>query len=336
MTLLKEIIYVFFANLINFNLYLIKTLYKKNFVYSKKISFGDTFIFYINNYFKIKKYKLKIVILSKLEYEISKLFFSKKNIIKAFFLIPKFIPVYRINTLLLQKKNFNPNPSFEIDYSKKLTFNKFRILLKKILKKNINYISQEIVKLKNQKFILIFVKHYNKKSTFSGSESRQTSNFIKIYKTINFILKKKIKVVVMGNKYDNSLKILKKKYFNHKKVIFFNEISPHHSIFDQLYVHYYSLFYIGSDSGALIISRYLKKKMIIFDSIKDNDESYQKSKDNLILFKKIICNKKKQILSQQTHINNYRNIIGKYTIKENSFLEIKHALKKLNINLKIF
>jgi hypothetical protein len=333
MKLLKEIIYIFFSNWININLFLIKIFSKKKYIYSKKISFGDTFTFYINNYFKIKKYKLKIIIFSRLEHEISKLFFSKRFIIKTLFLIPKFIPVYRINILLLKKKYFKPSDDFELDYSKKLIFSNLKILLIKLLKKNINNVSQKVKKLGGQKFILIFVKHYKKNISLKGSEPRQTGNFQKIYQTINFLLKKKIKVVVMGNKYDKSLGMLKNKYYNRKNIIFFDKISLNHSIFDQLYVHYYSLFYIGSDSGALIISRYLKKKMIIFDSVRNNDESYQKSNDNLILFKKIIYNKKKQVLSQQTHINNIKNIVGKYVIKENSYLEIKNALKKMNYKL---
>jgi len=333
MKLLKEVIYIFFSNLININLFIIKIFKKKNYIYSKKISFGDTFIFYINNYFKIKRYKLKIIVFSKLEHEISKLFFPKRFIIKTLFLIPKFIPVYRINILLLQKKYFQPSTYYELDSSKKLIFLKLKVLLIKLLKKNINNVSEEVKKLRSQKFILIFVKHYNKNFSLKGSEPRQTSDFQKIYQTINFLLKNKIKIVVMGNKYDKSLGILKNKYCHSKNIIFFDKISLNYSIFDQLYVHYYSLFYIGSDSGALIISRYLKKKMIIFDSIRNKNESYQKSKDNLILFKKIIYNKKKQILSQQIHINNIENIDGKYIIKENSFLEIKNALSKMNYEL---
>lgn len=234
---------------------------------------------------------------------------------------------------MLQKKYFQPSDNYELDYSKKLIFNKLKVLLIKLLKKNINNVSQEIKKLRNEKFILIFVKHYKNNFGLKGSEPRQTSNFHKIYQTINYLLKNKIKVVVMGNKYDKSLEILKNKYCPSKNIVFFDKISLNYSIFDQLYVHYHSLFYIGSDSGALIISRYLKKKMIIFDSIRDKNESYQKSKDNLILFKKIIYNKKKQILSQQIHINNNENIVGKYIIKENSFLEVKNALSKMNCKL---
>ena len=333
MELLKEITYFFFSNLININLYLLKIFNKKKYIYSKKISFGDTFIFYINNYFKINKYKIKILIFSKLEHEISKLFFPKNSIIKTLILIPKFIPVYKINVLLLKKKNFETSANYELDYSKKLIFNKLKILLIKLLKKNIDKVSQKIKILKSQKFILIFVKHYNKNFRLNGSEPRQTSNFQKIYQTINFLLKNKINVVVMGNKYDKSLPILKSKYCNRKNIFFFNEISLNYSIFDQLYVHYYSLFYIGSDSGTLIMSRYLKKKMIIFDSVKNDDEFYQKSKSNIILFKKIIYKKKIQTLSQQDHVNNAPNIISKYTIKENSYLEIKNALQKLNRKL---
>ena len=49
MTLLKELIYAFYANLININLYLLNKISKNKYVYCNIISFGDCFTFYIEN-----------------------------------------------------------------------------------------------------------------------------------------------------------------------------------------------------------------------------------------------------------------------------------------------
>jgi hypothetical protein len=332
--MLKEFIYLFFCNVININLYLIKKFNKRRYVYSNKISFGDTFIFYIDNYFKVIKDKIKIIIFSKLEEDISRIFFTKKNIINIFFPIPRYVPVYRINVLLKKKKNFTSTASLEVDYSKRKLLNKHRMLLIKSLKKNMNLVSPEIKRLIDEKFILIFIKHYNNTNkNLNGSNARQTCNFHKVYKTINFLIKKKNKILILGDKFDKSVPILRAKYFNNNNVIFFSDVSSKKSIFDQLFVHYYSLLSIGSDSGTFMMSHYLKKKTIHFDAIKNSDESYQKLKNIKLLYKKIIYKNKIENLSQQAHLNNISNITNKFIIRETSFLEIKNQLKKINYNL---
>jgi len=192
--ILKKIIYIFFANLININIYLIKKFNKNNFTYihSNKISFGDTFIFYIENYEKIIKNNLKIIVFSKLEKRIADFFFSKKNIKNLLFLIPYFVPVYTINSLLRKKKNFISDISCEVNHNKRRIKNIHKILLLKLLKRNINLVSPKLKKIKNKKFVLMFIKHYNKSKLITdGTNSRHTLNFNKIYKIIDFFIKKK-------------------------------------------------------------------------------------------------------------------------------------------------
>ena len=196
--ILKKIIYVIFANLININLYFIKKFSKKKIIYSSKISFGDTFLFYIHNYFKISKNKINILIFSKLEKKIAEFFFNKKNIINTFLLIPNFVPVYGINFILKKKKYFAPDASFEINYKKRKILNKYKILLTKLLKKKITSVSPELKKIQNEKFILMFIKYYNNRNDITyGSNSRQTLNFNKIYRLMNLFLKKKIKINIL-------------------------------------------------------------------------------------------------------------------------------------------
>lgn len=333
MTLLKELIYAFYANLININLYLLNKISKYRYVYCNIISFGDCFTFYIENYYKIIKNKNKVLVLSKLEKDIAEIFFSKRNIASIFFLIPKFIPVYRISFLLQKKKYFKPDSSFKIDNSKIKILNKHRVLLIKLLKEKINLISPELKKIKNEKFILFFIKHYYKKNIITnGSDARQTCDLKKIYKTINFLINNKNKIIILGNKFDKSISVLKKKYFNNKYIRFFFNMSPNQSMLDQLYVHYYSLLSIGNDSGTFVMSKYLKKKIIFFDTMKSYSESYQKFRNIKMLYKKVNYRKNLQNFSL-SHLKDAYNINKKNLLKETSYLEIKKELKKKHYKL---
>jgi hypothetical protein len=259
---IKEYIYIFYANIININLYLIKKFNKQKYIYSNEISFGGTFAYYIENYSKIIQNNLKILVFSRLEKKIGEFFFSNNFIANLFILVPHFIPIYKINFLLKKKKYYEPTTLFEKYFPKKTKLsNKYKKLLINLLKKKINDVSPELKKLYNKKFIIIFVKHFNNTNTLINiSDIRQTIDFEKIYKTIDFFLKKKIKIIILGNNSDKSLPILKNKYLTNNKVLFFSDLSLNQSVIDQLYIHYYSLLSIGSDSGVFIMSMYLKKK----------------------------------------------------------------------------
>jgi ADP-heptose:LPS heptosyltransferase len=135
------------------------------------------------------------------------------------------------------------------------------------------------------------------------SDIRQTIDFEKIYKTIDFFLKKKIKIIILGNNSDKSLPILKNKYLTNNKVLFFSDLSLNQSVIDQLYIHYYSLLSIGSDSGAFIMSIYLKKKIIFFDAIiSPTYKFYKKNKNIVMLLKKIVVKKKIRALKYDDYL----------------------------------
>ena len=329
---LKKIIYLFFSKFINYNLFYFKTFSKHKYIYFNDFSFAGIFIFYLENYFEIKKKKLKVLIFSQLEKEISKLFFTTEQIKNIFLLIPTFIPLYGVNKLLVNEKYFTPKKSLFINWEKRKVLNKHKNLLIKLLKSKLNLISPELKKIQREKFILLFIKHYkNKKINFyDGSIARHTEKLNKIFKLINFFVKKKKIVVILGNNYDNSLPILKNKYKNYKQhsVLFFKDLSLKQSIYDQLFVHYFSSLSIGSDSGAFVMSQYLKKKILYFDAFQIKNQFYQKFKNTKTLYKKIIYDGKIENLSLD-NLNKIPKMHNKYLITENSFSEIVNGLKKI-------
>ena len=172
----------------------------------------------------------------------------------------------------------------------------------------------------------MFIKLFNNtKIPITALNNRQTVDFEKIYKTINFFLKKNIKVVILGNNFDKSLPILKNKYLTNNNILFFSDLSLSQSIVDQLYIHYYSLLSIGSDSGAFIMSVYLKKKIIFFDTIiSPTYKFYKKNKNIVVLLKKVIIKKKIRSLKVDDYL-----LKTKLEPIETSYNEIIKAYKSL-------
>jgi hypothetical protein len=330
--LLKKIIYIFFANIININLFFLKKVKGDDFVYFKIISFGDTFTYYINNYFKIKNKKIKILIFSQFEKKLSDFFFPNNKIKELLFLVPNFIPIYAINKFLNKKNNFTPNSTYDLDQAKLKVQNKHKNLLINLLKSKLNLVSEKLKKIHNEKYCVIFIKHNNtNKNDISDSNSRQTSDFKKIFKIINFLINYKSKVIILGDKSDKSVNILKIYYKNNKDIIFFKDLSNSYSVIDQLFLHQHSSLTIGNCSGAFIIPIYLKKKIIFFDYFKQNYYSLVHSKNIKNFYKKIIFNKnkKEQILTKKIldNIYNKKNSL-QFEIKENSYNEIKKQIEK--------
>ena len=318
----KKIIYKLITKLIIINLIFYKKFSSKNNIYFRHISFGDSFTNYIENYDVIKKKKLKVLVLSKLEKKIADFIFHGNQISKIFFLIPSFIPVYTIRSLLNKSEYFIPTKIYDPDLETIKARNKHKNLLVKLLKKNIQFVSDELIKFKKQKYFLISIKHFNNdKEQIDPSYVRQTCNLNKIYEVINFLLKKKITIIMMGDKFDISFKIFKKTF--NKKILFFNDLSKSQSMVDQVFIHYYSSLWIGNASGSSIISLYLKKKCILIDTVKWKICKFSMfhSKNILEIFKKIVYNNKCEYLSD-VHINKVLKkklcLNNKYKIIENS------------------
>ena len=160
MSYIKNLLYKFITILILVNIFLLKKFSKSKIIYFKKISFGDTLSYCVENYVKIKNEKIKILVLSKLDQKIIKFFFPNK-IIKLFILLPNFISIYRINALLQKSKNFLPTKTFDVDDAKIHSTKKKKKLLNYLIKKNNKFSSEAILKLKKNKYVLMHLKHYN-------------------------------------------------------------------------------------------------------------------------------------------------------------------------------
>ena len=235
---------------------------------------------------------------SKTDKNIVEFIYGNESIVKIFIFI-YFLPTYEIFSKLIKKKNFLPfksNYNDEWDHiikKKNLTTCK-KILINKI-RKNKKKISTPLIKLKNEKYILIHIKHYNNEiNNLNFANSRQTCNFKKVFKVINFI-KKKYKIVILGINTDRSIRILKNKFQKHANIYFFNDLSKNYSIHDQMFCYYYSRGYIGSAAGMIPILWVLNKKIILFDLSKDSIDERYRSKKFLFIFKKYFFKKNKKI-----------------------------------------
>ena len=285
---MKKFIYFVFANLINFNLYLIKKKYKSKLIYNDNASFGESLIFNILNYDTIINKKKKLVIFSSFEKKIAEFFFNKEHIYVPLVILPKFIPVYQLSNELIKKKNFKQKNIktnfFNINIFKK----KYSLLLNDILHKRYGQINSDIKFFEKKKFILIFVKHYNKNNNdISGSHNRQTADLTKIFLIMKFILKKKIKIIIMGNQSDKSVNIIKKK-IKDENLFFFKDLSPNENLIDQLFLHKYSQIGIGNDGGVWTMSFFFQKKIFLFDTcISSGNKLYKKNKNIFFMPKKI-------------------------------------------------
>jgi len=317
---MNSLIYAFFNYLIKINLSLIKNKVVSNFAFSK-YAFGDIFAALIQNYNKIQNSKLKILVYSDFEEKLARLFFQKDKIKKTFFYLPEWVPIYSL------KQNLKNLQILNRSYKKNITSNEKKILIK-ILNENLNWVSPKIKKLQNQKYVLLLVKHYNHDTNNLNSPfHRQTSDLEKVFKIINFLLKKKLKIILLGNNKDYYLKKVKK-FSKNKNILYFNELSINTSLIDQLFLHYNCKFSIGTDCGAFIMSIFLKKKIIFFDALLNN-EGLNRLKNVYFLYKNIHYKGKIYYLTDKYRINKNFIIKNNYSIVENSYHDIKKAINKI-------
>jgi hypothetical protein len=300
---LAHIASIIWSRLIVINLFLLNKFSKKNYVYSNVGGFGDTYNFFLETFYLINK-KKNFVPLSYTSYQksiIQFLFTKNKNIL---FSIPKFIPLYPTISKIKKSKFFKPykNVSFicaGIQDLKKLNNNLTSNLLKQKLSRS--KISKKVLFLKKEKYICLHIKHYNNNvNDLSGSSARQTSNFKKIFLLINFLLKNRTKILILGNKYDKFTAFIKDKFFtNHvNKIFFFEDLTDNYSFADQVFITKHSLGYVGSAAGMSDLFYYLKKKSLLFDSFyssKFNDIFNRKYRR--YLYKKIKTKNKFKILT---------------------------------------
>ena len=267
---------------------------------------------------KITNINNKILTFSHLDHNNACFLFGNSKIIKNFFFIPKIFPTYSIISYLRSKKIVG-----NIDYK----FHKYKIkdehkkIVENKLFQNINLVSKDLFSLKKKKYFLFFIKYYNDNiNDLSNSCARQSNNFFKIKKILQFFKKKKINIIILGNSKDKSIPILRnivneQNLFNVKFLMDYSN-----SIINQLFVHYYSHGGIGSDSGAFIYSWFFKKKVLHFDTTPSNESlALAKNKNVKFLYKSI----------QLKKLNNHDK---KKLVLENSYEEIikniyRHLMK---------
>ena len=327
--MIKKIIYYLLAYLIHLNLYLIKKKNKSKLIHPYHFSFGDTFVFYITHYNLINSQKKKVVVFSNLDKKIAELFFYKDQIYKLFIFLPKFISIYPLNYFLKKKKYFKIKKNLHINYANKYFKKKHKHLLNNILRKNYKQVNSNIKLFKKKKFVLILIKHNNKNSNdISGSQTRQTADFTKIFLIIKYILKKNLKVVILGNQKDKSVNIIEN-HLKDKNLFFFKNLSPKQTMIDQLFLHKYSQFGVGNDSGGWMISFFLQKKLLLFDTcIFFGNKMYRKYKNIFFISKKIAYENKTVDLTYKIIVKILKNKIP-YKVIEVPLEQIIKKLKKI-------
>jgi hypothetical protein len=331
---LSSIISTIWSKLIIINLFLLDKLSKKKYLYSNSGGFGDTYEFFLETYNLINRNK-DFIPLSYTQYQksiVNFLFQKKKNI---FFSIPKFIPtIYTTISKVKKSKYFTPylNVSFVSSGTqdlKKLSNNStYELLNQKLLKSEI---SKDLLFLQNENYLCLHIKHYdNKINNLNGSHSRQTTRLEKVFSLINYLLKNKIKVLILGNKYDKFIPIIKQEI--EKKIIFKNStnkiffldnLSNKYSFADQVFATKHSKGYVGSAAGMADLFYFLKRKSICFDTFcsKKFENVYNK-KYRKYLHKKIEIRKKVSILKDSS-----LEIKKKYKIHETPAIELLKVVK---------
>jgi putative transposon-encoded protein len=323
--LLKIIVIKIYSKLIILNLWFLNSEKNVRYFYNHSLGFGDSFDYYLNNYYTICKNKKNLPLsFGSFHEEIINFFF--KNYKKIFFKISKFMPYYGIISEVKKSKYFNPKISYNLDknYLMKDEFlGRKNLYSKQIIIKKLNEhkISKSIKNLCNKKYVCLFVKFYNNNINDISNIAviRQTTNFKKICQIIDFLKVKKIFTIIIGNKLDKGTVILKNKI---KEADFLLDYKI--NFYDQIYVANNSLGYIGNSGGILYPYFYLGKKILCFDTFEIPTSKVSKNFKNFFnLYKKIIINNSIKRLSHK-HLNLSKEI--KYQIKENNFSEIKSAI----------
>jgi hypothetical protein len=325
-SLLKYIIVKIYSKFIIFNLLFLHRNKKIKYFYNHSLGFGDSFDYYLDNYYKIVNNKKNLPLsFGSFNQETINFLFNKYK--KLFFSIPKFLPYYSIISEVRKSIYFQPVIKYKLD-DNNLMKNEFMAITnansRNIIIEKLNHykVDETIKDLCNKKYVCLFVKHYNNNMNdiSDGATIRQTTNFKKIFQIVEFLKKKNIYIIVIGDKFDKGTLILKK-YIN-KKADFLIDYKI--NFYDQIFVANNSIGYIGSSSGAYYPYFYLKKKILCFDTWEIPTCQISKNFKNLLnLYKNITINTYTTRLSYK-HLNLSSEY--KYRIKETSLFQIKFAI----------
>ena len=324
----KFLVYIIskiYSKFIILNLYFLNLKKNKKYFYNHSIGFGDSFDYYLDNYYKIQK-NSNYLPLSFGSFNYQTIRFLFNNYKKIFFSIPSFFPFYSIMKEVKKSDQFRPIISYKLD-KQNLMQDEFLGLSNKHTKKIILeklktfQIKDNLKNFCKNNYVCLFIKYYNNNTNdvSDGSVIRQTTNFKKIIKIVKYLENNKIHTIVLGDRHDKGTRVLKKLI---KKTTFLLDYNP--SFFDQIYVASNSIGYLGSSGGTYLPFFYLKKKILCFDTwLIPTSKTADKYSNLLNLYKKIYINKKYRNLSYKNwKIKNKK----KYSIKENTYHEIKIAI----------
>jgi hypothetical protein len=331
-----------YAKLISLNLYLLNKKYK-SLCYNHSLGFGDSIIYYLSFYTKIKKTNY-VIDFSFLTSDVTNFFFEKNKIKKIFLYIFKYLPHYNIRNFLIKFENFKPNffnlrYLYELDPTNCYPKNKDSIKNLIIAKLNINYDNNfNAKKIFGKNYFCISIKStQNSLSLDTSAILRGTYNLDIVIQTINYLIKKNYKICILGKNNEASIVRLKKILINRnpENIKFLADYSKNYSFTNQVDTCLNSLGYIGSPYGISILFYYLHKKSILlntfFSSYINNIFAKHEIKFNKSLYKKIKINNTLQVLT----LNNYESIKNLYyedVIVENSFEEILYEINNFLLN----
>jgi len=337
MKFLINIIYLLYSKLIILEIIIRSNIFSNTrLLYSGwdgGFGFGDHVTFCVNIKSKLNK-NSKLFCYSNQQFETAKFFYEKKYLIKSIFSIPKFLNTSIIGLYFLGKhKNFKPQKLMS-PHNKKLKITLYYGTNEQIkyIKTRLNKfeVSAKLKKVLEDKTIVLFIKNFSHIKTMNKNinfQVRQTRNLDKIFRLLNF-LKKKFKIVILGNRDDNFIKIIgDKKLIDNKKIFLFDDLSENYSIADQVYLAENVSGYVGNGSGAMVFFDILKKKVLLIDFMYMENLKFWKKNRNY-LFKKAL-NKE----TNKAEIFNYykRYDANKYKIIENNFEEIIKSIKKIKL-----
>ena len=200
-------------------------------------------------------------------------------------------------------------------------------ILERKCKKKLN---QFIIKRLN-KIVCLHVRDGFYRNDFKR-KSYRNSNIIKYKKAISYLINKGYFVIRLGDKNSKKIKIKSQYFLDYP----FSKIKSEAM---DLYLIKISKFYIGTQSGILDVA-YMFNKPILTTNMCELFSSYPRKKYDRGIFKKIFLKKNKKQLSLLNFMSksykhhNPDNESEKFYFKENSEIEIYHAVKEFEKNFR--
>ena len=348
--LLKNLLIIFYSQLVILEIILRQTIFKQKFLFALG-GFGDLLIFL--SYFQNKKTKYKFLNIGSVAGKVMKLIIPNNRVLNIYFKIPNYRMYYRCferikNTDLIKKTKYDPYRLISVKNTirtkkiilranSKYKFENLKILKKKLSKRYVCFfVKQPFVECK---------KIENINLNFRSSEKK------KILEIINFLIKKNIKILILGDLKEIGTNFLYKKLNLNKyenKIFFLSDHVKIDDISSKVHLYNNSLGYIGNGGGHAEYFYFLRKKHLIFDYLEINRPDLNNYKilqnhfrrkyiyknikyNNKILPKiklfELVKNLKKdsKLLSKKTLISKYKN----YAIETNNLLEIKLEINKI-------